>query len=138
MSKLLILDNSAEHLSLLTYFQEKKQYAVKALTGAFDVFSEIYNYKPDLLLLDTLFGGTDWRDVCRQLRNNRETRHLGILISSSSTNTLKDYKSFYADDFIQKPLNFHALSEKIRSLLSWIPIRKKALGNSGDGSLHEL
>ena len=138
MSKLLILDNSAEYLSLLTYFQEKKQYAVKALTGAFDVFSEIYNYKPDLLLLDTFFGGEDGRELCRQLRNNRETRHVGILIFSASTDTLKDYKSFYADDFIQKPFNFHVLSDKIRSLLSWIPIRKKALGDEGDKRLDEL
>jgi DNA-binding response OmpR family regulator len=68
MSKLLILDNSAEHLSLLTYFLEKKQYEVKALTNALDVFSGIYNYKPDLLLLDTLFGSTDGKDFCRQLR----------------------------------------------------------------------
>ena len=132
MSKLLILDNSAEHLSLLTYFQEKKQYAVKALTGAIDIFSEIYNYKPDLLLLDTFFSGTDGRELCRQLRNNRETRHVGILIFSASTDTLKDYKSYCADDFIQKPFNFHVLSDKIRSLLSWIPIRKKALGDPGD------
>jgi len=132
MSKLLLLDNSAEHLSLLTYFQEKKLYAFKALTGALDIFSEIYNYKPDLLLLDTFFGGTDSKELCRQLRNNREMRHVGILIFSSSTDILKDYKSYYADDFIQKPFNFHMLSDKIRSLLSWIPIRKKALGDAGE------
>ncbi len=138
MSKLLILDNSAEHLSLLAYFLEKKQYAVKALTTALDVFSEICNYKPDLLLLDTLFGGTDGRELCRKLRNERETRHLGILIFSSSMETINDYKSYYADDFIQKPFNFHVLSDKIKSLLSWIPIRKKALGNSEDKGLQEL
>lgn len=54
MSKLLILGNPAEHISLLTYFLEKKQYAVKALTGALDIFSEIYNYKPICYCL-TLF-----------------------------------------------------------------------------------
>lgn len=137
MSKLLILDNSAELLSLINFFQEKKQYAVKAFTDTLDMFSEIYNYKPDLLLLDTFFGGPDGRELCRQLRTNRETRHVGILILSSSTDTLKDYKSYYADDFIQKPFNFHLLSDKIRSLLSWIPIRKKALGDSGDKILNE-
>ncbi len=138
MSKLLILDNSAEHISLLAYFLEKKQYAVKALTGALDIFSEIHNYKPDLLLLDAFFGGADGRELCRQLRNNKETRHVGILIFSASTDTLKDYKSYYADDFIQKPFNFHVLSDKIRSLLSWIPIRKKALCDTGGKELHEL
>lgn len=91
-----------------------------------------------MLLLDAFFGGADRRELCRQLRNNREPRHVGILIFSASTDALKDYKSYYADDFIEKPFNFHVLSDKIRSLLSWIPIRKKALGNTEGKGLHEL
>ncbi|MGZ4097127.1 MAG: response regulator [Bacteroidia bacterium] len=127
MSKLLILNSSSDQLTFLTYFLEKKQYVVKTLTHTLDLFSEIYHYKPDLLLLDTFFGGADGRELCKQLRSRPETKALGILIFSASEENLTDYRSYYADDFIQKPFNPDVLYGKIKSLLSWIPIRKRAL-----------
>jgi two-component system, cell cycle response regulator len=131
MGKLLILDDTAGQLKFLQYFLETKQYVVKTLNNTLDLFSEIYKFKPDLLLLSAFSGGIDRRDLCKQLRDRPETRHLGILIFSADEN-FADYKSYYADDFIQKPLNLNILSDKIRSLLSWIPIRKKAIGNAGN------
>jgi DNA-binding response OmpR family regulator len=128
MSKLLILDNAGDRLSFLKYFLEKKDYAVKVLNHTINLFSEIHHYKQDLLLLDALFGG-DGKELSKQLRSSPETKGMGILVFSDSPESLTDYKSYYADDFIEKPLNLNALSDKIRSLLSWIPIRKKALGN---------
>ena len=131
MSKLLILDFN-DQLAFLKYFLETKQYVVKILGNTLDIFSEIYSFNPDLLLLSAFPGGKDGRELCKQLRSRPETRHLGILIFSASAESLEDYKSYCADDFIQKPFNLNTLSDKIKSLLSWIPIRRKALNNSGD------
>ena len=127
MSKLLILHCPEDQLNFLTYFLEKKQYMVKTLTHTIGLFSEICHYKPDLLLLDDFFGGTDGRELCRQLRDRPETKALGILVFSASKENFTDYRSFYADDAIQKPFSPDVLYNKIKSLLSWIPIRKKAL-----------
>lgn len=129
MSNLLILDSTDEQLSFLKHFLEKKDYAVKTLNNALDLFSEIYSFKPDLLLLNTVLDGTDGREICKQIRSRPETRHLGILIFSASAETITDYKNC-ADDFMEKPFNLAVLSRKIKSLLSWIPIRKKAIGSS--------
>jgi len=59
------------------------------------------------------------------LRSRGETKHLGILIFSASAESLKDYKSYYADGFIKKSFNLTFLSGKVKSLLSWSPVRKK-------------
>ena len=123
MNKKLILDSAGGQLTFLKYFLEKKDYAVKTLSNTLNLLSEIYNYKPDLLILDALFGG----DLCKELRSRPETRGMGILIFSESAENLTDYRSYAADDCIEKPFNLSALSDKIKKLLSWIPIRKKAL-----------
>jgi DNA-binding response OmpR family regulator len=128
MNKLLILDSSDDQSSALKYFLEKKQYAVRTLNNAFNLFSEIYFYKPDLLLLDAFFKGVDGRELCKELRSRPETKGLGILLLYASDESIIDYKSYPADDYIAKPFNLNTLSDKVKSLLSWIPIRKKALG----------
>ena len=97
MSKLIILDNAGDQLTFLKYFLEKKEYAVKILNLTRNLFSEIHNCKPDLLLLNTLIGD-DRKELCNAA----------------------DYISYTADDFIEKPFNLNALLDKIRSLLSWI------------------
>jgi FixJ family two-component response regulator len=40
-------------------------------------------------------------------------------VFSASPKTLEDYKSYYADDFIEKPFDLKNLVEKIKSVLHW-------------------
>ena len=126
MNKLLIVDDSADLLEMMKYILERKGYIVKTLMECRNIFHEIFEFKPDLLILDLILAGADGREICKELRKNIETEHLGVLAFSASPKTLIDYKSFYADDFLEKPFDSNILVEKIKSLLYWVPIRKKA------------
>ena len=126
MDKLLIVDDSADLLEMMKYILERKGYIVKTLMECQNIFHEIFEFKPDLLILDLILAGADGREICKELRKNIETEHLGVLAFSASPKNLIDYKSFYADDFLEKPFDSNILVEKIKSLLYWVPIRKKA------------
>jgi DNA-binding response OmpR family regulator len=126
MSKLLIVDHPIQQLTAIKNFLQAKDYVVKTLTNTSGLFTEIFRFRPDLLILPLLAGREGTKELCRQLRNHPDTRYLGILVFSQATESLADYKGL-ADDAIENPFNLHLLYDKIKSLLTWIPIRKKAL-----------
>jgi DNA-binding response OmpR family regulator len=47
----------------------------------------------------------------------------GLVLTSASPATLKDHEKGFADDFIEKPFDLNLLDQKIKFLLSSIPIR---------------
>src|SRR5664279_3324824 len=98
MNKLLIIDNSIELLEPLKMFLEQKNYAVKILVSGDNICNEIHEYKPDLLILNIFLENEDGQEICKNLRKNIETKHLGILVFSASPAALSNYKSFHADD----------------------------------------
>lgn len=118
MNKLLILDDSTYLLDTLKYILEHVGYKVKTLLSADNIYTEISKFRPDLLILDLFVGGEDGREICKQLKRSAENKDLRILVSSSSTKTLEDYKSYYADDFIEKPFELKNLVDKITLVLN--------------------
>ena len=69
---------------------------------------------PDLLLLDIWMSGTDGTDVCRQLKSNKETRHLPVIMISASRDIEQYARDAGADDFLAKPYEMMDLLEKVK------------------------
>jgi DNA-binding response OmpR family regulator len=118
MNKLLILDDSADLLEALKYILEHIGYKVKALASADNIYTEINEFQPDLLILDIFVNGEDGREICKHLRKSGENKDLRILVFSSYTKTLEDYKSYYADGYIEKPFELKNLVDKITLVLN--------------------
>ena len=118
MRKLLILDDSADLLGALQYILEHIGYIVKTVVCADDIYREIEEFRADLLILDIFIGGADGREICKELRKSLENKDLRILVFSSHTKALKDYETYYADDYIEKPFELKSLLGKITSVLN--------------------
>ncbi|MBO9659091.1 MAG: response regulator [Chitinophagaceae bacterium] len=72
---------------------------------------------PDLLLLDIWMSGTDGTDVCRQLKNSDETKHLPVIMISASRDIEQYARDAGADDFLAKPYEMKDLLEKVKRWL---------------------
>ncbi len=72
---------------------------------------------PDLLLLDIWMSGTDGTDVCRQLKNSEETKHLPVIMISASRDIEQYARDAGADDFLAKPYEMKDLLEKVKRWL---------------------
>jgi DNA-binding response OmpR family regulator len=118
MSRLLIMDDSTELLDALKYIFENNGYFVKTVNNPGKIFHEIAEFQPDILVLDILLGGEDGREICQKLKKDEKNKDLRILIFSANPNYLKDYKTYNADDYIEKPFDISNLLEKINSLLT--------------------
>jgi DNA-binding response OmpR family regulator len=117
MSKLLIVDDSSALLEVMKNILERSGYTIKTLNRGDNIYSEINDFSPDLLILDIYLAGEDGREICKKLKKNDQTKNLCILVFSASPRTLEDYNSYCADDFIEKPFDITILVEKIKAVL---------------------
>ncbi|HEV8082188.1 MAG TPA: response regulator [Chitinophagaceae bacterium] len=79
--------------------------------------NEVSSFQPDLIILDIFLAAEDGRNVCKELKEDKETLHILILVFSASPESLKDYESYCADGVIEKPFNLNQLIEKLTSVL---------------------
>jgi len=119
MNKLLIVDDSDALLEVMKRILERNKYTVNTLNSAKDIYKKIGEFQPDLLILDIFLAGKDGREICREIKTNAETKHTCILVFSASPAKPDEYKSYGADDFIEKPFDIAYLVEKIKSVLTY-------------------
>ena len=113
MIKLLIVDDSADLLSALKMFLEKKGFTVNTTSDHRLLKDQIRQLNPDLLLMDIFLSGQDGRELCRKLREDKKAQPLCIMLFSASQEALKNYKHYGADGCIQKPFNLKDLIDQI-------------------------
>ena len=119
MNKLLIVDDSDALLEAMKAILERYEYTVTILNNATTIFKDLRKFQPDMLIIDIYLAGDDGREICKKIKENAETRQVGILVFSASPKALEDYKSYRADDFIEKPFDITDLLKKIKSIVSF-------------------
>lgn len=73
--------------------------------------------KPDVILLDVTMQGVDGRDLCRSLKNNKETSSIPVILISANENLENIADSCGADGYVKKPFDVQAVRKKIESVL---------------------
>lgn len=123
LSRIMIVDNSADLLETKEYILNRNRYTVKTLTNGYDIKKEIIEFQPQLLILDIFLADEDGRNICEELKKDKATKHVSIMVFSSSHEPLKNFESYCADGFIDKPFDLKKLLEKITSLLD--PVKEQ-------------
>jgi DNA-binding response OmpR family regulator len=71
----------------------------------------------DLLIMDMLLSGVDGTDICRRLKQDKETSSIPILMFSAHPTAKETCLAAGADDFISKPFEMNDMMEKISFFL---------------------
>jgi DNA-binding response OmpR family regulator len=117
MFKILVIDDDVDLLFLGSSMLRQKGFEVHSLARPENVLHVVKSFRPDLILLDIKLGDYDGRDLCRQLKNNPETKDIKIILYSAFPETSVDVMKYGADDFIMKPYEMDYLIGRIRHLL---------------------
>jgi len=71
----------------------------------------------DLVIMDMLLSGADGTDICRQLKHDKETSSIPILMFSAHPTAKETCLAAGADDFISKPFEMNDMMERISFFL---------------------
>lgn len=119
MSKILILDDDQDLLSIVKSLLRKKGFDVLTFVDWRKAWENIKRNKPSLIILDVFLKGMDGMDVCKKLKSTSSTRNIPIIMFSSYPNIAETaIAEFGADEFIAKPFEVNDMVRKISDVLS--------------------
>ena len=115
--RILVVDDDKDIIEPLALILETKGFRVETVTKGKLVYSKITSFKPDLLLLDILMSGTDGREICKKLKNDKKIQNLIVVMMSAHPSAKKDSEEIGADDFIAKPFETEELLTMLKKHL---------------------
>jgi DNA-binding response OmpR family regulator len=116
MPHILVVDDDADLLELVTLVLKRSKYRVTALQDGEKVFSTVENTLPDIILMDIYLGSTDGRNLCKSLKTDEKYQGIPIILYSAGNITSQSIKDSLADSFIVKPFNNAEILSKIQAL----------------------
>lgn len=122
MSKkeILIVEDEESLLKLESLLLSTKGYKVKGVADGRSALSSISNGMPDLVLLDIMLPEIDGFEVCRQIKNNDETKHIPVIMISAKkgSDDIAKGEQAGADWYMVKPFKSAILVETVQRFLS--------------------
>jgi DNA-binding response OmpR family regulator len=117
-NKIFIVDDDIFiHESITAVLSSDEFEIIHAFDGQ-DIVERIKNEQPDLIILDIMMPIGDGRDICRDLRENPETKKIKILMLSAKSAQHERILGLKlgADDYVTKPINPLHLVSKIKRM----------------------
>ena len=117
--EILIVDDEPNIDVPIQFLMEQEGYRVMIAERGEDALDLIYQYKPDLVLLDIMLPGIDGYEVCEIVRLNPNFRKVKIIFLTAKDREEEIAKGLAlgADDYITKPFSNTELVAKVKELL---------------------
>jgi excisionase family DNA binding protein len=120
-TKLLIVDDEPEIVQLISsFFARLPGYEVESAADGFEAGIHVERFKPDLIILDLLMPQVDGFNVCKMIKSNPDTNHIGILVLTGYTEgeNLKRAQECGADECMSKPFKLGGLKKHVDEFVS--------------------
>ena len=125
-SKILIIEDSAEVVSLLERVLGEQGYDVSAATDGESGLARALDQLPDLVILDLGLPGRDGLQVASELRRNGLTAPVLMLTARGAVADRISGLEAGADDYLGKPFDAEELLARVRALLRRSALRARA------------
>jgi len=119
LARILIADDTAASLSLLSDLLEPLGYEILAVSDGRAAINLVHRAKPDLILLDVMMPNGDGFSVCRALKADPEIAEIPIIFITSRQETGDVVKGFKlgAVDYILKPFQAEEVITRVATHL---------------------
>ena len=131
MTKILIVDDSADNITLTSLVLEKDEYTIISAENGRDALRKAQTEQPDVILLDIQMPEMDGFEVCRRLKADEETSSIPVLFLTAKHKDIDSMSlglSLGAEDYIVKPFS----SIELRARVSVLARLKRHMDELGD------
>jgi two-component system cell cycle response regulator DivK len=119
MTRILCVEDSDDNLYMLHRRLGRAGFDVKVARNGGEGVEWAKTLQPDLIVMDLNLPGLNGWEATRRLKSQPETKHIPIIAVTVETSrkSRDDAIAAGCDAFLQKPIDFEGLVEKIRLLV---------------------
>ena len=120
MNEILIVDDSADSLSILAHALSKKGYKIRCVENGSAALKIAASIVPDIILLGIKMPDLDGYQVCKRLKSNPQTKNIPIIFIDAKNKVLDKVKAFEVggDDYFTRPLIIKEVLVKVENHLA--------------------
>ena len=117
---ILVVDDTPENLKLLSAILTESGYKVRPVTTGQRALDAVEMNPPDVILLDILMPEMDGYEVCRRLKQSRNSRDIPVIFLTALNDPASQVKGFEvgAFDYITKPFDEQTVLARIENQLT--------------------
>ena len=116
---ILIVDDTADNLRILSSILTKEGYKVRKALNWKMAFTACKTQLPDLIILDIMMPDVDGYEICRRFKLNSKTNDIPIIFISALDDIFDKVKAFEVGgvDYISKPFEFAEVIVRVQNQL---------------------
>lgn len=117
--KILIVEDEADILHLVTLYLEKEGFRINTAGTGMHALKLVKEDRPDLIILDLMLPEMDGLEVCKKIRANPDTAMIPVLMLTAKAEESDTVIGLElgADDYVTKPFSPKALVARVKALL---------------------
>ena len=126
--QILVIDDDKDILEISRDILVNEGYGVTILAEVDEIAVAIEACKPDLVIVDFLLQGINGGELCSQIKANRQTSHIPVILTSAHPRVLLSLDDYHCDEFLEKPFDIDHLTERIKYHLNPVSRETSSLG----------
>jgi DNA-binding response OmpR family regulator len=116
---ILVIDDEVDILNLVEFNLKDADYKVLTATDGKVGLQMARDHKPDLIVLDLMLPGVDGKEICKQLKRDKETECIPVVMLTAKTSEMDRVVGLElgADDYVTKPFSPRELVLRVKNIL---------------------
>ena len=112
--KILIVDDDENIAELISLYLTKECFDTKLVYDGEDALAAFNSYQPNLILLDLMLPGIDGFDICKKIREHKNTPIIMVSAKKDDIDKIRGL-GLGADDYMTKPFSPSELVARVKA-----------------------